>query len=54
MNRYKNITNLDLEVVGVGFVKAGEVIETEKTVDSPNLLLEQKQQPKLDKLNSKK
>lgn len=36
---YKNISGQDLEVIGVGFVKAGEVITTHDILNSPNLEL---------------
>lgn len=37
--KYKNISENDLVVMGVGEVKAGEVIETDHEVENPNLEL---------------
>lgn len=38
MSRYKNITDYDLTVIGVGVVKAGETVEAE-LIESPNFEL---------------
>lgn len=35
--RYKNTTDQDLTIVGVGVVKAGKVIETDDEIENPNL-----------------
>ncbi|MFN3004984.1 MULTISPECIES: hypothetical protein [Mycolicibacterium] len=35
--RYKNTTDQDLTIVGVGVVEAGKVIESDTPVDNPNL-----------------
>lgn len=37
MNKYKNISNQDLEIPGVGVVKAGEIIESESQINNSNL-----------------
>lgn len=36
MNRYRNVSPHDLDVPGVGIVKAGAVIETELEINNPN------------------
>lgn len=34
--RYKNVSDQDLNLVGFGFIKAGETIETDRPVFNPN------------------
>jgi len=38
-NKYKNITNKALTIIGVGVVEPNAVIETEKVINNPNLEL---------------
>ncbi len=38
-NKYKNITNKTLTIIGVGVVEPNAVIETEKVINNPNLEL---------------
>lgn len=35
--RYKNTTDHDLVLVGIGIVEAGKIIETDQIVENPNL-----------------
>jgi len=36
MNKYKNITNQDLYLPNIGLVKAGEIVETEISINNAN------------------
>lgn len=36
--KYKNVSKDDLAVIGVGFVKSGEVIETDEIVNNQYLV----------------
>lgn len=36
--RYKNTTDHDLAIVGIGAVEAGKIIETDEIVENPNLI----------------
>lgn len=47
--RYKNTTDQDLTIVGVGVVEAGKVIETDDPIDNPNLELVGDKTKKLNK-----
>jgi len=38
-NKYKNITDKALTIIGVGVVEPDAVIETEKVINNPNLEL---------------
>lgn len=47
--RYKNTTDQDLTIVGVGVVEAGKIVETQELVDNPNLDLQGDKEKKLNK-----
>lgn len=47
--RYKNVTDQELIVVGVGVVGAGNTFECEEPVDNPNLELVTDKKKKLNK-----
>lgn len=47
--RYKNTTDQDLTIVGIGVVEAGKVIETDDPIDNPNLELVGDKTKKLNK-----
>ena len=36
MNKYKNITSEDLYIPNLGLVKAGEIVETEMSINNAN------------------
>lgn len=37
--RYKNISEQEQMIIGVGVVKAGEVIESDTVIENPNFVL---------------
>lgn len=47
--RYKNTTDQELTIVGVGLVEAGKIIETNEPVENPNLELVSDKARKLNK-----
>lgn len=40
MFTYKNVSELDQDLVGFGEVKAGDVIETDREIHNPNFVLQ--------------
>lgn len=42
--KYKNISDKDLSLVGVGLVKAGEVVEVNEPINNANFQLLKKEQ----------
>lgn len=47
--RYKNTTDQDLTIIGIGVVEAGKVIESDDPIDNPNLELVSGKAKKLNK-----
>lgn len=47
--RYKNTTDHDLTIVGIGVVEAGKIIESADLIENPNLQLVSDKAKKLNK-----